>query len=64
MSIKNTQIFSIIDRISEHYHQNIANRYLRKAFNELTIDKGAWEKIETLTESSDYARLQGRNNFV
>ena len=59
MSIKNTQIFSIIDRISEHYHQNISNRYIRKAFSELTIDKDSWEKIEKLTGSSEYARLQG-----
>ncbi len=59
MSVKNTQIFSIIDRISEHYHQNIANRYIRKAFTELTIEKGAWEKIERLTDSSEYTRLQG-----
>ena len=59
MSIKNTQIFSIIDRISEHYHQNISNRYVRKAFSELTIDADTWEKIGKLTESSEYARLQG-----
>ena len=59
MSIKNTQIFSIIDRISEHYHQNIANRYIRKAFSELTIDSDTWEKIGKLTESSEYSRLQG-----
>lgn len=59
MSIKNTQIFSIIDRISEHYHQNIANRYIRKAFNDLTIGSDTWEKIGKLTETSEYARLQG-----
>jgi len=59
MSIKNTQIFSIIDRISEHYLQNIANRYIRKAFSELKIEKGALEKITKLTESSEYTRLQG-----
>ncbi|HAK44510.1 MAG TPA: hypothetical protein DCO79_01125 [Spirochaeta sp.] len=59
MSITNTQIFSIIDRISEHYHQNISNRHIRKAFTELTIDSDTWEKINKLTESSEYARLQG-----
>ena len=59
MSIKNSQIFSIIDRISEHYNQNIANRYIRKVFSELTIEKGSWEKIEKLTESSEYTRMQG-----
>ena len=59
MAVKNTQIFSIIDRISEHYHQNIANRYIRKAFSDLTIEKGSWEKIEKLTDLSEYTRLQG-----
>lgn len=59
MSIKNSQIFSIIDRINEHYNQNIANRYIRKVFSELNIEKGSWEKIEKLTESSEYTRMQG-----
>ena len=59
MPVKNAQIISIIERISEHYQQNIGNRYIRKAFSELTIDKGAWEKIEKITESSDYERVQG-----
>ena len=59
MAVKNTQIFSIIDRISEHYDQNIYNRYLRKAFTDLTIEKGSWEKIEKLTQSSEYDRMQG-----
>ena len=59
MSVKNAQVMSIIERISEHYQQNIANRYLRKAFTSVTMDKGAWEKIEKLTEASDYDRIQG-----
>ncbi|MBI9106137.1 MAG: hypothetical protein JEZ04_05280 [Spirochaetales bacterium] len=59
MPIKNAQILSIIERISEHYQQNIANRYLRKAFTGLTMDKGAWEKIEKLTEGAEYDRIQG-----
>lgn len=59
MSVKNTQIFSIVDRIGEHFQQNIYNRYLRKAFSDLTIEKGSWEKIEKLTQSSEYDRMQG-----
>lgn len=59
MPVKNAQILSIIERISEHYQQNIANRYLRKAFTSLTMDKGAWEKIEKLTEAAEYDRIQG-----
>ncbi len=59
MAAKNTQIINIVERISEHYKQNIGNRYLRKAFNDITIEKGAWEKIEKITEISDYERMQG-----
>jgi len=59
MPIKNAQILSIIERIGEHYKQNIANRYLRKAFANLSLDKGAWEKIEKLTEAAEYDKIQG-----
>ncbi len=59
MPVKNTQVFSIISRISEHYQQNIFNRYLRKAFTDLTIEKKDWEKIEKLTKLNEYDRLQG-----
>ena len=59
MSMKNEQILSIVERISEHYQQNIANRYIRKVFSDLIIEKGTWEKIEKMTETSEYERAQG-----
>ncbi len=59
MPVKNAQILSIVERISEHYQQNIANRYLRTAFTGLTMDKGSWEKIEKLTDAAEFDRIQG-----
>ncbi|MDC7125376.1 MAG: hypothetical protein PQJ46_07405 [Spirochaetales bacterium] len=59
MSVTNTQICNIIDRISEHYQKNIANRYIRMSFSELSVEQRTLDKIENFTKTADYAQMQG-----
>ena len=57
--IKDPDIFKLIERISEHYLNNISNRFVRKALMVLDLQQSQWEKIEHLTGNSDYYRTQG-----
>jgi hypothetical protein len=57
--IKDPDIFKLIERISEHYQNNISNRFVRKALMVLDLQQSQWERIENLTSNSDYYRGQG-----
>jgi hypothetical protein len=57
--IKDPDIFKLIEKISEHYQNNISNRFVRKALMVLDLQQSQWEKIEHLTSNSDYYKDQG-----
>jgi len=57
--IKDPDIFTLIEKISEHYQNNISNRFVRKALMLLDLQQSQWEKIENLTSNSDFYRTQG-----
>jgi len=59
MVVKEIEVFQIIDRISNHYKNNINNRFLRKALLNVTLDKASWESIEKITNISDNMKPQG-----
>ncbi|MCX7039309.1 MAG: hypothetical protein NT005_09295 [Spirochaetes bacterium] len=59
MTIKDPDIFRLIEKISEHYQNNISNRFVRKALMILDLQQSQWEKIENLTGKSDYYKTQG-----
>ena len=59
MAIKDPDIFRLIEKISEHYQNNISNRFVRKALMILDLQQSQWEKIENLTGKSDYYKTQG-----
>ncbi len=59
MPVTDADLFGLIERLGEHYKQNIYNRYLRKAFVNLDIDRTSWEFIDDLVELKDYRRIQG-----
>ncbi len=59
MNIKDPDIFKLVEKISEHYQNNISNRFVRKALMILDIQQSQWEKIESLTGKSDYYKTQG-----
>ena len=59
MQVKDEEVMSLIDTIGEHYRTNIGNRFVRSAFRILPLDQTAWNLIESITEKSEYYRLQG-----
>lgn len=59
MQVKNPELFSLIETISQHYQTNIANRFTRRALSTMTLDAGSWGQIEELTEKVDNYRYQG-----
>lgn len=59
MQVKSAEIFSLIETIGQHYRNNIANRYTRRAMTSLALEPGTWAHIESLTEKSDNYRFQG-----
>lgn len=59
MPIRDQAIFQKIDTIRDHYHNNINNRYVRKALMMLNIPREVWDGLERFTEVTDYYKIQG-----
>jgi len=59
MAFRDTQVFSLIDQIREHYRGNIFNQYLRPAFTRLEINSQDWENIDRLMAQSAHDKSQG-----
>jgi hypothetical protein len=53
MQIQDPEIIRLIDRIGEHYRSNVANRFIRPALLQLSIDKQVWSLIDVLMEKAD-----------
>lgn len=59
MAVKSGAIFGLIDKISEHYTQNVSNQHIRSAFTNLPVSHSSWELIDDLTSKKSYRRAQG-----
>lgn len=59
MPIKDSDVVKIIEKISEHYKNNISNRFIRKAFTVMNLSQSMWTQLERLTEKSDFYAVQG-----
>ncbi len=59
MPIKDNEIFSLVERISAHYQNNINNRYMRKALITMKLPRSVWDHIERLTGKIESYKLQG-----
>lgn len=59
MQTKDEEVMNLIDSIGQHYRTNIGNRYVRNAFNVLSLDQHTWNLIESVTEKAEYYRFQG-----
>jgi len=59
MAVKDSDVFKLIERISDHYKRNIDNQHIRKMFLTLSIPNSAWDLIDTLTGKSEYFKYQG-----
>ena len=58
-SVRNQEIFKIVEKISEHYNTNLNNRYIRKALLLMKVPRGTWDAIARLTEKTDFYKIQG-----
>ena len=49
----------MIKQLVEHYHTNIANRFIRPALLQISVDDILWSQIESLTERYNQGGYQG-----
>lgn len=59
MQIKDAAVLSLVEQIADHYKRNISNRFLRPALLRVQLEQHDMELIESVTEKSEYYRLQG-----
>jgi hypothetical protein len=59
MSIRDEELFKILEKLRDHYHNNLTNRYIRKALLLMKVPTGTWDAIGRLTDKSDYYKIQG-----
>ena len=59
MSVRNEDLFKLIEKIQNHYNSNLNNRYIRKALLLMKVPTGTWDAIGRLTEKTDYYKMQG-----
>ena len=59
MLTRNSDIQSLVERLSEHYRQNVASLYLRPAFFRLEVSRQDWDHIEAVAEKTALYRQQG-----
>jgi len=58
-SFRNEEIFKIVEKIRDHYHTNLNNRYIRKGLLLMKLPRGTWDAIARLTEKTDFYKIQG-----
>jgi hypothetical protein len=59
MSIRDEELFKVLEKLRDHYHNNLTNRYIRKALLLMKVPTGTWDALGRLTEKSDYYKIQG-----
>ena len=59
MAIKDPDIFRIIEKIGDHYLNNVSNRFVRKALVVLELQQSEWDRLENLTSKAEYHSQQG-----
>ncbi|MGA2764618.1 MAG: hypothetical protein ABSG17_14780 [Spirochaetia bacterium] len=59
VNIKDAEIFKIVERIGDHYQNNISNRFIRKMLVFLDLPQSEWDWLDGLTTKSEYYKNQG-----
>jgi hypothetical protein len=59
VAIKDPDIFRIVERIGDHFQNNISNRFIRKALVILELQQSEWDRLENLTSKSEFYKQQG-----
>jgi hypothetical protein len=59
VQVKDPDIYRIVEKIGDHYTNNVANRFIRKALVVLELAQAEWDRLENLTTKTDYYKQQG-----
>src|SRR5271157_4869208 len=57
--IKDPDIFRIIEKIGDHFQNNVSNRFIRKALVVLELQQSEWDRLDNLTSKTEYYKQQG-----
>ena len=59
MAIKDPDIFRIIEKVGDHFLNNVSNRFIRKALVVLELPQAEWDRLENLTNKTEYYKQNG-----
>ena len=59
VAIKDPDIFRIIEKIGDHFLNNVSNRFIRKALVVLELPQSEWDRLENLTAKTEYYKQNG-----
>jgi hypothetical protein len=59
VAIKDPDVFRIIEKIGDHFMNNVSNRFIRKALVVLELQQAEWDRLENLTAKTEYYKQQG-----
>lgn len=59
MLVQHTVLFHQLEKLAQHYRQNVASPYIKPEFYRLHLEKEIWNAIEELTERNQNFRQQG-----
>jgi hypothetical protein len=57
--IKDPEIYRIIEKIGDHYQNNVSNRFIRKALVILELAQSDLDRLDNLTSKTEYYKQQG-----
>ncbi|HEY9593671.1 MAG TPA: hypothetical protein VHE79_04280 [Spirochaetia bacterium] len=59
MNIKDPDVFRIIEKVGDHFQNNVSNRFTRKVLVVLELQQAEWDRLENLTGKTEYYKQQG-----
>lgn len=59
MPVKDPDIYRIVEKLGDHFVNNVSNRFVRKALMILELQQAEWDRLENLTAKSEYYKQQG-----
>ncbi len=59
MAIREPDIYRIVEKIGDHYQNNINNRFMRKALLHLELKQSEWDRLDGLITNADDYKTQG-----
>jgi len=57
--VEDPDIYRIVEKVGDHFVNNVSNRFVRKALMILELQQAEWDRLENLTAKSEYYKHQG-----